>query len=196
MRTPKNWSFCLEMLARVAPPNGEPFNAVEIGCASGGNAASMLRAFPKLNLWMVDPYRADPAYVTDIKEHRKKSAYLAGVTLDDAYFANERYKAFQATSFAAGRRTFLEMQSTAAVGLAKDGQFQFVFIDGDHREQAVAADLRNWWPKTGPGIFSGHDYGTRGHDGVKRAVDAWCAEMGLELHLHPKWARCWWVEKV
>lgn len=47
-----------------------------------------------------------------------------------------------------------------------------VFIDGDHRYMAVLSDIAMARKLTSEGgIIAGHDYGARGCDGVKIAVD-------------------------
>jgi predicted O-methyltransferase YrrM len=41
----------------------------------------------------------------------------------------------------------------------KDGQLDFIYIDGDHRYEGVLADLTNWKPKLrAGGIMAGHDF--------------------------------------
>ncbi len=196
MRIPGNWIFCRDMLSRVAPADGSPFYAVEIGCASGGNAASMLRAFPNLQLYMVDPWRADPEYVAAMKVARPNSPFLAKCQLTQADFDRWCEEAWAATAFADRRVIIIRASSPLPTEFFRNGSLSFGFIDGDHREEAVAADLRWLWPKIRlGGIFAGHDYGTRGHDGVKRAVDAWASEEDVEIILDGKWPRCWRVEK-
>jgi methyltransferase family protein len=54
------------------------------------------------------------------------------------------------------------------------GEFDFVYIDGNHRYEFVKADLEAYAPKIRPGGFlAGDDYGVEGwwEDGVTRAVD-------------------------
>lgn len=48
--------------------------------------------------------------------------------------------------------------SSNFVKTLKDGELDFVFVDGDHSYEATLEDIRNYWPKvkTG-GIFAGHD---------------------------------------
>lgn len=47
-----------------------------------------------------------------------------------------------------------------------------VYIDGDHSEEGVAADIAAWFPLVVPGGYiCGHDYGEPAWPGVKRAVD-------------------------
>ena len=53
-----------------------------------------------------------------------------------------------------------------------DGEIDFLYIDGDHRYEAVARDIRNFVPfvRAG-GLFAFHDYKSAGKEGVRRAVD-------------------------
>ena len=64
--------------------------------------------------------------------------------------------------------------SVEAAANYADGFFDLVFIDADHEEASVRADIEAWRPKVrnGGGILSGHDYGWTNHPGVKAAVDA------------------------
>jgi len=68
-----------------------------------------------------------------------------------------------------------------------DDDIHLLFIDGDHRYEAVAADIAGWTPKIVPGgyvIF--HDFKTEPkvaakHAGVKRAILEWEVEAQWEL---------------
>lgn len=54
-----------------------------------------------------------------------------------------------------------------------DGAFDWVFVDGDHAEDAVLADLEAWAPKVAEdGFILGHDFApfSEKHHGVVRAV--------------------------
>ncbi|MEH3147691.1 MAG: class I SAM-dependent methyltransferase [Methylobacterium frigidaeris] len=58
-----------------------------------------------------------------------------------------------------------------------------IHLDAGHEEASVAADLRAWWPVLRPGgLFVADDYDSQGgrFPGVTRAVDAFCAEVGVE----------------
>ena len=64
--------------------------------------------------------------------------------------------------------------SVDAMGLmvAEGETFDWVYIDGDHSEEAVAADIIAALPLVKPGGFlCGHDYGRTLHPGVSLAVD-------------------------
>lgn len=58
-----------------------------------------------------------------------------------------------------------------------DGPVDFLFIDADHAEGSVIADIQNWHGHITPGgIIAFHDYGNahlRWCRGVKVAVDRW-----------------------
>ena len=53
-----------------------------------------------------------------------------------------------------------------------NGYFDLVFIDASHFYEDVLDDIKLWLPliKVG-GVLTGHDYGSRRHVGVKKAVD-------------------------
>ncbi len=66
----------------------------------------------------------------------------------------------------------MQMDSVEAAGTFHDGSLSFVFIDADHRWDAVVKDLEAWKPKVRPGgVFAGHDYIAPLWPDVKRAVD-------------------------
>jgi len=49
--------------------------------------------------------------------------------------------------------------SPTAADLYEDGSLDFVWIDGDHSEEAVRADINAWLPKVrNGGWLGGHDY--------------------------------------
>jgi len=68
----------------------------------------------------------------------------------------------------------LTMTSREAAELAKLAVWRIglVYLDGDHTEEGVAADIELWKPLVLPGGYiCGHDYGEPAWEGVKRAVD-------------------------
>lgn len=86
-----------------------------------------------------------------------------------------------------------------------DAFFDFVYIDADHTEAAVYADLCAWWTKVRPGgVLAGHDYCDmvlKCGDadvvfGVIPAVNKFVAENNLSLHVDNEmpW-RDWFIPK-
>jgi len=80
--------------------------------------------------------------------------------------------------------------STEVAKTIPDESLDWVFIDADHRYEAIKADLEAWFPKVRKGgIMSGHDYKhytipTPSGDhvfGVIEAVDEFCAKHGYKL---------------
>lgn len=65
----------------------------------------------------------------------------------------------------------LRMDSIEAAKIFPEQYFDLVFIDADHKHNAVMEDISNWFPliKNG-GLLTGHDYGGK-KIGVKQAVD-------------------------
>lgn len=54
--------------------------------------------------------------------------------------------------------TIHRMRTTDAAPLVEDGSLDFVFIDADHTEPAVRADIKAWRQKIRPGgLLCGHD---------------------------------------
>jgi hypothetical protein len=68
----------------------------------------------------------------------------------------------------------LRTPSVEAARTFKDGQFDLVFIDADHSEDQVRADIEAWLPKVkSGGILCGHDFcelSIARHPGVAKAV--------------------------
>lgn len=60
--------------------------------------------------------------------------------------------------------------SVDASKLYEDNSLDFVFIDGDHKYDAVVSDIQAWLPKVkSKGILAGHDY-------------AWCTDVRKAVH--------------
>lgn len=77
------------------------------------------------------------------------------------------------------------LEASRALAVTAD----LVFIDGDHGEQAVMADIAAWMPHVRPGgILCGDDYNVAQCPGVAPAVQR-------ALPQHQTEGRIWWVEK-
>lgn len=67
----------------------------------------------------------------------------------------------------------------------------FIFLDGDHRYEAVLADIHAFAPFVKPGgILAGHDYGRADWPGVQRAVDGLFEPVAVNIV-----RTIWWVRR-
>lgn len=164
-----------------------PISAAEIGVYRGDLSAFLLSSVPDLHLSMVDSWAEVPD--GDYRKTGDKCAQLTQADHDENYAA-----AIEAVRFADARARIFRCPSVQAAGLVADG-LDLAFIDGDHSESGVRADIAAWWPKVrAGGILSGHDFSHRRRkSGVVRAVEAFVAENGLELQLGG--GSVWWVLK-
>jgi hypothetical protein len=75
----------------------------------------------------------------------------------------------------------LKMSSLMAARLFDPGSVDFVFLDGDHSEQAVREDLQAWYPLVKPGGMLGvHDYSITDFPGVEAALDQFLEKEGVK----------------
>lgn len=119
------------------------YRGAELGVDKGILFGMLLRNCPDLRLVGVDTF---PNYT------RSKGAL-------DAW---EQYRQ---------RCELLKLTTREASTRFDDGFFDFVFIDADHSEFAVADDITHWKPKVKPGGWlGGHDY-SRKFPGVIKSVD-------------------------
>ncbi len=92
------------------------------------------------------------------------------------------------------RVKFVKGYSDACAGQFSDASVDLIFVDADHSQAGVHKDLAAWAPKIKRGgVIAGHDYGSRRHPGVKRAVDEFFAG-----HPHPVELQSdmvWWTIK-
>lgn len=90
---------------------------------------------------------------------------------------------------------FLQGYSDERAKEFAEASLDLIFIDADHSEEGVLADLAAWLPKVrSGGILAGHDYAAPHHPGVKRAVDRVFAD-----HPHPvklEANKVWWTRQV
>lgn len=68
-----------------------------------------------------------------------------------------------------------------------------VWIDGDHHEAAVLADISYWHMRVRK-IICGHDYGNPICPGVKKSVDAYFRPKGIRVETVLPGAPIWYVE--
>ena len=164
----------------------DPILGAEVGVWRWHTSAALLGSFPRLRLCCVDPWdvRGDQSTMGDDGSPFRLNEAMAEFCVVTQPWHERR----------------LTMPATSAEAAARvpDGSLDFVFIDACHKHEAVAADVRAWWPKlrTG-GLMSGHDYNGKGDRtgvfGVKRAVDEWAAEIGIIVGTAS--GNVWWTKK-
>ena len=159
---------------------------VEIGVAYGENAEKILEKWHGRHLYLVDPYvTQDWSKYTDQTNKINFSEALE--------YARQKLARFD------GRKTFVRRMSTDAAKDFKDGELDFVYVDGNHDYAAVLADMDAWWPKIkSGGVMGGHDfYDTDTDDyrcGVESAVRRWTSEHDVAL-IGPLDCTSWFVIK-
>lgn len=119
---------------------------VEIGCYAG-ESTKVFADCPNIKkLYAVDPWveNYDPEVTPKLK-----------LTLKEA---KEKFDNTMA-EFNPNYVVVLQMTSEEASKKFKDKSIDIVYIDGDHRYEAVKKDIELWMPKLkDDGILSGHDF--------------------------------------
>jgi len=149
---PEGQLNALRLLYSWANEVGLKKNAVEVGTFSGENAILMAQYFNDVTT--VDPWLNgydpnDHASSANMEEVEKK--YFENI-LD---FPNI---------------THIKMKSVDASKRFEDASIDLVYLDGDHRVEALVADIDAWKPKIRPGgILAGHDINIESvHDALKQ----------------------------
>ena len=149
------------LLARL-PKQGE---GAEIGVWRGDFSARLLRHAKPSRLHLIDPW-----------QHPSEQGY------EHARFARRDDSQMELIYRGVRERFGREIacgqvvihRHPSAVAVAALPPLDWVYIDGDHTYEGVAADLRSCWARLTPnGRVAGDDYGVRGwwEDGVTKAVD-------------------------
>ena len=143
----------------------------EIGVWKGDFSQRILDTVAPTELHLVDPWEA-------MQEGAYADAWYGG-RLEQGQPGMDAVHAGVLARFARARDAGVvhvqRLPSTEAARLFPDGYFDFAYIDGNHFEDYVRADLAAWSDKVRPGgLIGGDDYGLAGwwDDGVTRAVDA------------------------
>ncbi len=141
------------------------WRAVEVGVDRGEYASLFLDRWQGDEWYGVDDYRPYGEMPYD-----READYLLAV---------------HRLSRHARRAKLLRHGSGEAAAMFTPGWAGFVYLDGAHTYEAVKADLAAWWPVLADhGILAGHDWTDQPvHEGVKRAVSEFAAELGLTVYL-------------
>ncbi|MCB0332244.1 MAG: class I SAM-dependent methyltransferase [Bdellovibrionales bacterium] len=150
----------------------------EVGIFEGATSSHLLRLFPDLYLYCIDPF-------VDYSEHEENRTQLAMSKHEQ--IARERLAPF-------GERVkILKNFSVEAAKQIPDESLDFVFIDAIHTYQAVSQDLKAWYPKVRPdGLISGHDFSW---SGVRQAVEEFLSPLGKSGFHTPSTSDIWFFVK-
>jgi len=151
----------------------------EIGVYRGQHAAQLLARHHEITkLFLVDPYVTYDDKQISIEELRMAQT--------DAHMRLEKFNG--KSQFVLGDSSLLQNE----LSLGVEPYLDFAYIDGDHREPAVAFDIERVWPliKRG-GIMGGHDFHPD-WPGVVNAVTKFAVKCALELCVETP---DWWIVK-
>lgn len=151
---------------------------VEIGSYEGRSTLALADHCPGV-VYAIDPWDG-PCLRED------------GTTAPNDWAVYELFAAHLQAHLETGRVVALRMSSAEGLRhLQADAvTAELVFVDGDHRRAAVAADLEAAWPLVRPGgRLAGHDYRNATWPGVTQAVTA-RFPTGVQTL-----GGLWWVEK-
>lgn len=175
-------------LVELIPDNGR---FVEVGTWMGKSIAAFL-AFAKesekrFEVHAVDTFQGKPA-----NAHQEAVLNVHGGNVRKMFEANMKALGIFATDdpkLMGGDLVDVNVHAEDSVFAAKGflpGTLDAVFIDGDHNEEAVYADIEAWAPKIkSGGILCGHDIDEQG---------VFAAVMRFFGTRHERIGRCWWVQ--
>ncbi len=130
---------------------------VEVGCWKGQSAVFMLNTIlasgKSIVLYCIDPWSLKSEFY--LSRFGDRALGLKDPDALAKVFRKNIQPYRDKVPICAPRTTSLDGAKMFA-----DGALDFVFIDGDHRPEAVEADVRAWLPKMKPtGILAGDDFG-------------------------------------
>lgn len=158
-------------------PVGEP--GAEIGVWQGDFSVQLLDEVGPTVLHLVDPWQA----ATDRAHRGSPYSRVSQRAMDRMYESvldrfDERIRD--------GRVIVHRQASVDALDAVEDESLGWVYIDGDHSYEAVAADLAGWSTKLkAGGVLAGDDYlnGSWFGDGVIRGVNEFVDSRGATLEV-------------
>jgi len=167
-QSPKRWRWLVQMITK----NNYTLGA-EIGCHTGATTGRLLRLCPSLFLYAVDHW--EPIV--------EEAGGMAGRDGEKA-----RMKFESSTRLFKNRMSVLLGNSVDMAEKVDDESLDFVFIDADHRYEAVLSDIKAWAPKVKQGgTVCGHDYNSPDFPGVAQAVRECFSENHNEVGIDHVW---------
>jgi hypothetical protein len=172
--------------------NGLMGNGIEIGVSEGN-----------YSVILIEKSKLSKIYLLDTWKHFNESEYNdktnGNQSVQDARYA----KVVERMRIYGDRVEIIRGDARLEFNRFTDAFFDFVYIDANHKYDAVKIDIANWYPKVrGGGVLAGHDYmdGIKrtGEYGVKSAVDEFCRNIGITPLVTGGRRRCppsWYFKK-
>jgi len=147
-----------EGLVPVIKEHGEDLKVVEIGVCRAETSCYLMENCPNIKvLYGIDPWLP----------YQDKPTQPITATMQDEFFKTAIKNIVE--KGLRGKIRIIKRRSDKIVTSFLDNSVDVLFVDGDHRFEAVLNDLEIWWPKLKKGgIMAGHDYGV---SGVMQALD-------------------------
>jgi predicted O-methyltransferase YrrM len=143
-------------------------HGAEVGVWAGGFSQRLCRGVPGLSLLCVDPWEPSPDY--DEPKNNAEKLSLAEQA------ARERLAQYVCK--------IMKSPSQDAARAVRPQSLDFVYLDANHDESHVEADLSAWTGRIRPGgVLAGHDYAEiheRPFIQVKPAVDRFVSEQHIK----------------
>lgn len=146
---------------------------LEVGCFGGDGTVEFLECDKVDFLCCVDPY---------------EGGYDKGDTASGCDMSEALQKWAEQVSQRRGSKPVSLHIGQTIYDLPDTERFDLCYIDGNHREEFVRADILHCLEMFQPKIIAGHDYGVGKHPGVKAAVDKIFGTADLNLFPDTSWS--------
>ncbi|MGI9388909.1 MAG: class I SAM-dependent methyltransferase [Boseongicola sp.] len=147
--------------------------AAEIGVWNGGFSRVILDTTEPVELHLIDPWIYQPEFRNTMFGRPRNATRM-----------DPMYESVRQEFSGDDRVTLHRKKSEEALATFPDNYFDWVYIDGNHNEPFVTADLESCFKKVKPGgIISGDDYLWRHKDElpVRSAVTKFLQSFGTDL---------------
>jgi hypothetical protein len=142
----------LRVLIGIKPKVG-----AEIGVYNADTSINFMRVLDGCRVYLIDPWRHLPD-----EEYPEVPNYSDEVMEARYQLVTKLIKPYNAVT--------IRKRSCEAINDFENNSLDFVFIDANHKYEAVKFDVENWHKKVRPGgVVSGHDFCWK-HPDVIRAV--------------------------
>jgi hypothetical protein len=168
MRPPSQQEGLAE-LCKWANGQGATNKAVEIGAYSGEGTEVLAKYFKEV--LAVDPW-LNGYDINDVASQQCPMKFV--------------FEAFQNRTKPLGNVSFLRSKSLDALSSVGDESLDLIYVDGDHRYEAVVADIKGWKPKLRKGgVMAGHDWS---FPSVQKGLSETLGQADYKLFQGDSWA--------